>query len=278
MDKLLIQAALNTIVPGEGERVELRLLVLVKQVPTTENVKMDQETGTMVRTAMEAVINPLDLYAVEEAVRIKEESDGDVQVSVLSMGPPMAADAVREAIAMGCDEGFLISGKEFAGADTWATAYALAKGIIALGEFDIVLCGERATDGETGQVGPMVGTFLDIPVLTYISGIDRISGEEIVACRAIEGGMNSFRLGCLYSSASSKRSTSRASRRWPEKYRRGRRTFPCLARRISTPRAKNSVWAGHRPALSRYPIRRSPGPVRSYRLRIPLLKRAWNSS
>lgn len=188
MDKLLIQAALNTIVPGEGERVELRLLVLVKQVPTTENVKMDQETGTMVRTAMEAVINPLDLYAVEEAVRIKEESDGDVQVSVLSMGPPMAADAVREAIAMGCDEGFLISGKEFAGADTWATAYALAKGIIALGEFDIVLCGERATDGETGQVGPMVGTFLDIPVLTYISGIDRISGEEIVACRAIEGG------------------------------------------------------------------------------------------
>lgn len=165
-----------------------QLLVLIKQVPATENVKMDEETGTMVRTAMEAVINPLDLYAVEEAVQIKEQNGEDIRISVLSMGPPMAADAVREAIAMGCDEGLLISGKEFAGADTWATAYALAKGITALGGFDIVLCGERATDGETGQVGPMVGTFLDLPVLTYVSGIDRISSEEIVVRRAIEGG------------------------------------------------------------------------------------------
>jgi electron transfer flavoprotein beta subunit len=165
-----------------------KLLVLIKQVPATENVKMDETTGTMIRTAMEAVINPLDLYAVEEAVRIKEQSEEDVQISVLSMGPPMAADAVKEAIAMGCDEGFLISGKEFAGSDTWATAYTLAKGITALGEFDIVLCGERATDGETGQVGPMVGTFLDFPILAYVSGIDRISGEEIVVRRAIEGG------------------------------------------------------------------------------------------
>lgn len=164
------------------------ILVLVKQVPATENVKMDEETGTMVRTAMEAVINPLDLYAVEEAVRIKEESEQEVQISVLSMGPPMAADAVKEAIAMGCDEGFLISGKDFAGSDTWATAYALAKGTTTLGDFDIVLCGERATDGETGQVGPMVGSFLDFPVLTYVSDIDRISGEEIVVRRAIEGG------------------------------------------------------------------------------------------
>ena len=165
-----------------------KLLVLVKQVPATENVKMNEETGTMVRTAMEAVINPLDLYAVEEAVRIKEESKEDVHISVLSMGPPMAADTVKEAIAMGCDEGFLISGKEFAGSDTWATAYALARGVTSLGEFDVILCGERATDGETGQVGPMVGTFLDFPVLTYVSGIDRIEDTKIVARRAIEGG------------------------------------------------------------------------------------------
>jgi len=166
----------------------MKILVLVKQVPATENVKMDEKTGTMVRTAMEAVINPLDLYAVEEAIRIKEENEEDVRITVLSMGPPMAVDAVKEAIAMGCDEGFLISGKEFAGSDTWATAYALAKGITALGAFDIVLCGERATDGETGQVGPMVGTFLDFPVLTYVSGIDGTRNSEIVARRAIEGG------------------------------------------------------------------------------------------
>jgi electron transfer flavoprotein beta subunit len=165
-----------------------RLLVLIKQVPATENVKMDETTGTMVRTAMEAVINPLDLYAVEEAVRIKEESEEDVQISVLSMGPPIAADAVKEAVAMGCDEGFLISGKEFAGSDTWATAYGLSQGISTLGEFDIILCGERATDGETGQVGPMVGAFLNYPILTYVSNISRINAEEIVFRRAIEGG------------------------------------------------------------------------------------------
>jgi len=165
-----------------------KLLVLVKQVPATENVKMDETTGTMIRTAMEAVINPLDLYAVEEAVRIKEQSGDEAHITVLSMGPPMAESAIKEAIAMGCDDGFLICGKEFAGSDTWATAYGLAQGITSLGEFDLVLCGERATDGETGQVGPMVGAFLDMPVLTYVSAIDSFTKESIVARRAIEGG------------------------------------------------------------------------------------------
>ena len=165
-----------------------KLLVLVKQVPATENVKMNETTGTMVRTAMEAVINPLDLYAVEEAVQIKEQSEDDVHVTVLSMGPPMAESAIREAISMGCDDGFLICGKEFAGSDTWATAYGLSQAITSLGEYDLVLCGERATDGETGQVGPMVGAFLDLPVMTYVSAIDSFTKESIVAHRAIEGG------------------------------------------------------------------------------------------
>ncbi len=165
-----------------------RLLVLVKQVPATENVKMDEETGTMIRTGIEAVINPLDLYAVEEAIRIKEQNNGDVQVSVASMGPPTAAEAIREAIAMGCDEGFLICGREFAGADTWATAYALSKAVSYLDTFDLILCGERATDGETGQVGPMVGTMLGLPVLTYVSRIESNNRDSLVAHRAIEGG------------------------------------------------------------------------------------------
>jgi electron transfer flavoprotein beta subunit len=165
-----------------------RLLVLVKQVPATENVKMDEETGTMVRTGVEAVINPLDLYAVEEAIRIKEENGGKLRVTVASMGPPTAAEAIREAIAMGCDEGFLICGREFAGADTWATAYALSKAVSHLGAFDLILCGERATDGETGQVGPMVGTMLDLPVLTYVSRIELHGGGSLVAHRAVEGG------------------------------------------------------------------------------------------
>jgi electron transfer flavoprotein beta subunit len=165
-----------------------RLWVLVKQVPATENVKMDEETGTMVRAGVEAVINPLDLYAVEEAIRIKERNNGEVQVSVVSMGPPSAVEAIREAIAMGCDEGFLISGREFAGADTWATAYTLSKALSSLGGFDLVLCGERATDGETGQVGPMVGAMLDLPVLTYVSRIELRDEDGLIAKRAIEGG------------------------------------------------------------------------------------------
>jgi len=165
-----------------------RILVMVKQVPATENVRLDAQTGTMIRAGLETVINPLDLYAVEEAVRLKEAADSDLRVDVLSMGPPQASEAVREAIAMGCDHGFLLCGQEFAGADTWATAYALARGIATLGVFDLILCGERATDGETGQVGPMVGTFLDLPVLTYVSRIEQIEGRALVAHRAVEGG------------------------------------------------------------------------------------------
>ena len=165
-----------------------RILVLIKQVPATENVKMDEETGTLVRTNVEAVINPLDLYAVEEAIRIKEQDGGTPWVGVVSMGPPAAAEAIREAIAMGCDEGVLISGREFSGADTWATAYALSQAVSHLGEFDLVLCGERATDGETGQVGPMVGTMLDLPVLTYVSRIESSEAGTVVAHRVIEGG------------------------------------------------------------------------------------------
>jgi electron transfer flavoprotein beta subunit len=165
-----------------------RLLVLVKQVPETENVKLDPETGTMLRSAADAVLNPLDLHAVEEAVRIRERSAGKVSVSILSMGPPIAKEAVRDALALGCDSGFLVTGKELAGADTWATAYTLAQAIRTLGGFTLVLCGERATDGETGQVGPMTAAFLNLPILTYVSRIVALEETAVTAQRAIEGG------------------------------------------------------------------------------------------
>jgi electron transfer flavoprotein beta subunit len=171
-----------------------RVLVLVKQVPATENVKLD-ETGTLVRTSVEAVINPLDLYAVEEAIRLKEKADCGLRLIVLSMGPPQAAEAVREALSMGCDEGFLLCGREFAGSDTWATAYALSNAIRSLGGADLILCGERATDGETGQVGPMVGAMLDLPLLTYVSGIESVTKETLVARREVEGGHEVHRMG-----------------------------------------------------------------------------------
>ena len=168
----------------------MKILVLIKQVPATDNVKWDEKSGTMIREGVEAELNPLDLYAVEEAVRLKEKLGPDgVEVCVISMGPQMAVDAIKSAIALGCDKGYLLSDRKFAGADTWATSYTLSIGIKAIeNHFDIILCGERATDGETGQVGPCTGAFLGIPVLTYVSKIVEIGNGNIIAHRAIEGG------------------------------------------------------------------------------------------
>ena len=165
----------------------MKIAVLVKQVPATDKVKMDPETGTMVRSAMEAELNPLDMYAVEEAVRWKEKKE-DVEITVISMGPPMAKDAIKDAISMGCDKGILISDRSFAGSDTLATARTLSAAIRELGEFDVIFTGERATDGETGQVGPSVGSQLNIPVITYVSKIKEIQGDKAIVERAIEGG------------------------------------------------------------------------------------------
>lgn len=141
----------------------------------------------MIRTGSNVAINPLDLHAVEEAVRIKEASTDDTTVTVLSMGPPQAESAIREALAMGCDEGVLLSGREFAGADTWATAYTLVQGMRTLDPIDLVLCGERATDGETGQVGPMVAAMWGVPLLTYVSKL-AWQDKKVMAERAVEGG------------------------------------------------------------------------------------------
>jgi len=166
----------------------VNIVVMIKQVPATDKVKMDEATGTMIRDGVASELNPLDLYAVEEAVRIKERL-GDVTISVLSMGPQKAAEAIRSAIALGCDKGFLLSDKKFAGSDTWATAYTLSTAIRKVSpEADLVLCGERATDGETGQVGPEVGAYLEMPILTYVSRIEEIGDGRIKAHRAVEGG------------------------------------------------------------------------------------------
>ncbi len=164
----------------------MRIIVPIKQVPETNAVRMDEQTGTMVREGVEAIVNPLDLYSIELAIRLRDEHGGEVVV--LSMGPPGAQKALREAIAMGCDSAVLLSDAAFAGADTWATGYALSAAIRRMGEFDLIICGERATDGDTGQVGPGIGAFLDLPVATYVSRIDRIDGGEIQVRRLVESG------------------------------------------------------------------------------------------
>lgn len=166
----------------------MHIIVPIKQVPETSNVKMDPVTGTMIREGVQSIINPLDLYAIEAAVQLREEHGG--RVSVISMGPPNVEKALREAIAMGCDDAALITDRAFAGADTWSTSYVLAKAIGKLGGFDLIICGERATDGDTGQVGPNVASKLDVPLATYVSGIDSLNPvkKEIAVWRMTEYG------------------------------------------------------------------------------------------
>lgn len=170
----------------------MRIAVLVKQVPAVDNVKIDEETGTMVREGVEAELNPLDLHAVEAAVKIKESmAEGSVEITAITMGPPQAKRAATYAVSMGCDRGMLISDKRFGGSDTLATARTLAKAIEKMDPFDIIFAGERATDGETGQVGPAVAEFLNIPALTYVSSIDELEDKYIRVTRSIEGGHES---------------------------------------------------------------------------------------
>ncbi|MDI3507926.1 MAG: electron transfer flavoprotein beta subunit [Clostridiales bacterium] len=164
----------------------MRIVIPIKQVPETGNVKMDEETGTMIREGVESIINPLDLYAIEVGIRIKEQFGGEI--IVLSMGPQKAMEAIREAIAMGCDQGVLISDRKFGGADTWATSYTLSQAVKKIGKFDLILCGERATDGDTGQVGPGIASFLDLPLSTFTSEIVYIDERMAQIKRLVEGG------------------------------------------------------------------------------------------
>lgn len=167
----------------------MKIAVLVKQVPAVDTVKIDEKTGTMIRDGVEAELNPLDLHAVEAAVRIKESRPvGTTEITAVTMGPPLAKKAARYAISMGCDKGTLLSAREFGGSDTLATARTLAASLKKIGPFDLYFAGERATDGETGQVGPAAAEFLGVPVFTYVSGITELDDKKIRVERSIEGG------------------------------------------------------------------------------------------
>lgn len=164
----------------------MHIIVTIKQVPETSNVKMDPETGTMLRTAVEGIINPLDLFAIEAALRLREAQGGTV--TVITMGPPKAETALRDALAMGCDRAILLSDRRFGGSDTWATAYTLAQCIRKLEPYDLIICGERATDGETGQVGPAIAASLDLPLVTYVSRVIDAGDDFLRLERMVETG------------------------------------------------------------------------------------------
>jgi electron transfer flavoprotein beta subunit len=182
----------------------LNIIIPIKQVPETSRVKMDPETGTMIREGVESIINPLDLYAIEIGIRFAETRGSfdpaqgrrinGGKTTVLSMGPAKAEDALREAVAMGCDEAVLLSHRAFAGSDTWATSYALSRAIRKLAPYDLILCGERATDGDTGQVGPGIAAWLDIPVATYISRILEFRETSLLVKRLVEDGYETLEI------------------------------------------------------------------------------------
>ena len=164
----------------------MRIVVPIKQVPETKAVKMDEKTGTVIRDGVESIVNPLDLYAIEIAVQLKEQHGGEV--IVISMGPMKAITAIKEAISMGADKGILISDKKFAGSDTWATSYILGEAVKKIDDVDLIICGERATDGDTGQVGPEMAAYLGLPTVTYVNKVIGVSASECKVHRLVEDG------------------------------------------------------------------------------------------
>ena len=164
----------------------MNIIVCIKQVPDTANVKIDPQTNTLIREGVESIINPFDMYAIEEAVRTKEKLGGSVLA--VTMGPPQADAALREAISMGVDEAVLVSDRAFAGSDTWATSYTLACAIKKIGKFDIIFCGKQAADGDTAQVGPGVSMHLDIPQVTYVKKIEEVTPDHARVERMTEEG------------------------------------------------------------------------------------------
>jgi electron transfer flavoprotein beta subunit len=163
------------------------IVVLLKQVPDTTDVRIDRETNTLIREGVPSIINPFDMYAIEEGLRIRERA-GRGTVTVMSMGPPQVETALRETIALGVDETILLSDRAFAGSDTWSTSYTLAAGIRKLGRFDVILCGKQAIDGDTGQVGPGVAELLDVPQVTHVRKIDVAPDGTAVVERLLEDG------------------------------------------------------------------------------------------
>lgn len=164
----------------------MNIVVCLKQVPGTMDVKIDPETNNLMRQGTNNVINPFDTYALEEGVRLKERYGG--KVTAVSMGPPQAVDMLRETISLGADEAILLSDSAFAGADTWSTAYTLALAINKLGQYDLVICGRQTVDGDTGQVGPELAEMLKVPLIAYVSQVEEIAGGQIRVKRMIDEG------------------------------------------------------------------------------------------
>ncbi len=166
----------------------MKIAVCLKQVPETTEVKINPQTNTLMREGVASITNPFDEFALEEGLLTKEKYGGEVHV--MSMGPPQAIEILKNALAVGADKVYLLSDPAFAGADTLATAYTLAKTIEKIGGVDLVICGKQAIDGDTAQVGPGIATRLGIPQLTYVAKVREIdpAKKKIVVERMLENG------------------------------------------------------------------------------------------
>ncbi|MHB1454045.1 MAG: electron transfer flavoprotein subunit beta/FixA family protein [Saccharofermentanales bacterium] len=166
----------------------MKIVVCIKQVPATNDAKIDPETKRIIREGLKAILNPFDTYAVEEAVQLRSKFGGEV--IVLSMGPEKATLAIREAISVGADRGILLSDRAFGGSDTWATSYVLSKAIDKIGDVDLVICGKQAVDGDTAQVGPGIAAHLDWLQATYVMAVENATDDSIQVKRMHEDGFD----------------------------------------------------------------------------------------
>jgi len=163
----------------------MEIVVCIKQVPDTTDVKIDPQTNTLIRQGVPSIVNPFDKHAVEAAIQLKEKHGG--RVTVLSMGPPQAKEALKECLAMGADAAVLLSDRAFGGADTLATSYTLASGIKKMGKIDLILCGKQAIDGDTAQVGPEMAEHLGFAQFTCVAKID-VVGDKVRVHRERDDG------------------------------------------------------------------------------------------
>ena len=170
----------------------MHIAVCIKQVPDAKNVRIDPDTHTLVRQGVESIVNPFDLFAVEAALKIKDALGA--RITVLTMGPPQADEALREALSRGVDDAVLLSDRAFAGSDTWATSTTLASAIRKLGNVDVILCGKQAIDGDTAQVGPEMATLLGIPYATFVKKIEMVDERSLKVTRQTDEGMEIWKL------------------------------------------------------------------------------------
>ncbi len=162
----------------------MNILVCIKQVPGSNNVKVDEKTGVLIRNGIQSKMNPYDLYGIELALSLKEKYGATVQT--ITMGPPQAKEVIVEGICMGTDGGCVLSDRKFAGADVLATAYTLSQGIKKMDDFDIIICGKQTTDGDTAQVGAEISEYLNLPNVSNVQSIDEIKDNNVYLTAALD--------------------------------------------------------------------------------------------